>query len=600
MELSRVNNQDSDILLKGKNALNETVIDKYRLAGQVSQTGLSYVISLIHDSYHLGKINPPLTPAEICALGDSYLYRALSTVYQKGSKAVNEKGIAYPVSLDINDSANGISPELSADASFNNPTNNPFKPGDIVKITLGAHIDGYTALVSHTVVIYPPPDLTNANPQPEGPLLGPKADAICAVYAATEAVVSLLGCALFPEKLPENLATAAPSGNNSQKITGSLIRKVVDKVAESFGCVVVPGSKVRRIRRFLAGQAENIVAEKEFKGVVWAEAHQEYNLLQRSKQLQNGQSDALITMDNGNYDKLGISESSAIPTDEFVITPGEVYAIDIKMASVAGFSKPGVVTLQNVDGYSGKNHNKTELVAKSDVYIRDFAISYTLKLKSARLALSKIENTSSVYPFKLNHLSENFPIKTKLSIDEQREIMAKIAKDINKSRLGLSECVNNHLVVEKKIQLAKFLPLEDILNSSNENARPTGYNDLTLMHNNLPGFEVPLPKLGITHLKLKSLLKKSEKVDVAREVTTIALNNSKVNDNKPAEVLRITGGSKSTAPNWVHSNYKLQDEDILNLIKLGQDQRFGIKIKECLPMKLTDIKNDGTEKMAMD
>ncbi|GMM35320.1 putative hydrolase [Saccharomycopsis crataegensis] len=580
MEISALPDHQ-DLLLTGKNVLNETVLDKYRLAGQISQTALKYIISLIHDSYHLGKTSPPLTPVELCLLGDSYLYTALSSVYQK---SVTEKGIAQPVSIDVNDVAVGVSPEIGTTAE---KINRAFVPGDIVKISLGAHVDGYTANVSHTIVIYPP-STDASEPKPSGPLLGSKADAICAAYIATEAAISLLGCALSPEKLP-----GAYAGRG--KVTGQMLREVVDGIAKSFGCVVAPGSKIRRLRRFLAGQAENIVAEKDFKGVIWSEAHQEFAMLQKSQKLNSEQS-ALVSVDNHqNFNKLGVSESSAIPTDNFVVVAGEVYSVDIRMASVSRFEAAGLVTLQNIDEFSGKNNSKDDIVAKSDVYIRDFAMNYTLKLKSSRSLLSRVEKTSSVYPFKLAHYADSFPIKTTLSVDEQRSLLDQVRKDINKQKLGLSECVNNHLIVAKKMHLAKFLPLDVILNSSNENARNSGA-DLTLMHNTLPGFEVPLPKLGITHLKLRSLIKHAEPIDVARESATVVLDNF---DNEK-RVVRLTGSTKFFPANWVHSDFKLQDETTEALIKLTQDQRFGIKVKECQPMKLTDIKGAAGDQMALD
>lgn len=578
MELSKVTDH-SDILLTGKNVLSEQVIDKYRLTGQISQTCLKYVISLIHDSYHRKTVNPPLIPSEICFLGDSYMQKSLKAAYQK---SVTEKGIAHPVSLDINNIANGNSPEITS-STTSNPLNRPLQVGDIVKITLGAQIDGYTAMVSHTVVIYP----TENNPTvPDGPLLGSKADSICASYIATEAVISLLGCVNSPEKLKAVTNNTVSDG----VVTGKIIRDVVDSIATSFHCVVAPGSKVRRIRRFLAGQAENIVAEKDFKGVVWAEAHQEYQLLQTSKKLASNSADEMSlvvsTVDNKSaetFDKLGISDSSAIPTDNFSVKIGEAYMIDIKMASTQEFQEPGLITLQNIDNYSGKNHNKNEIIAHSDVYIRDFAISHNLKLKNSRLVLSKVDNLASVYPFKLSYLNDDFTPKKKLTtIEEQREHMRSLITDTNKFKLGLNECINHHLIVEKKIQSGKFIPLRVILNGFNEIEKPN-HSDLTLMHNTLPGFEIPLPKLGITQLKLKTFMKHALDVNISRELSTVLLTEG--------QILRLTGSTKNFPCNWVHSNYKLEDEGILNLIKLSQDQRFGIKIKECQPMKLSDIKN---------
>ena len=95
----------------------------------------------------------------------------------------------------MNQLLNGFSPEIDDEREFF------LNQGDVVTISLGVHIDGYTSQVSHTLVIYPP----SADAKPEGPLLGSNADALCACHLATESVVVLLGCSLSPEKLPANL-----------------------------------------------------------------------------------------------------------------------------------------------------------------------------------------------------------------------------------------------------------------------------------------------------------------------------------------------------------------------------------------------------------
>lgn len=548
-----VHQDDADILLKERNQLDQAILDKYRTAGQITQTGLKYIISLINDSYHLGKVSQPYTCQELCVLGDSYLLKLLSKVYNNG---VREKGISTPVSFELNDITSGFSPELDDDAKF------IFKAGDIVTISFGVHIDGYTANVSHTVVIYPPGVQGDNGIGPEGPLLGAKADAICASHIATETIVALLGLALAPEKLPEQLKY----GN---QISGKQIRALVDSVAESFNCVVIPGSKVRRIRRFLAGQAEGIVAETDFKGVVWDESSQESNLLNKSNEITKKE----LVLHDSSLPKPA-SKNSAIPSDEFVVVPGEVYQIDIKMASLSDFNEVGIVTLEEVDQFTGKN-NKSEFNTKSTIHIRDFAINHQLKLKTSRRLLGQVDKEFSVYPFKLSYTSSNFPIDANEDLGNQVEA---ITKDLKSNRLGLAELANRHLINSRPIQTAKFIPLEKILNAAN----PTGKHGIDANKPVLPGMELPLPNLGISSLKLKSLLKFGKPIAVARELTAVVINNI------DQDVIRLTGGSKTSAPSWVHSNFKLSGEylDSINqLVQLTQDKRFGIQIRECQPFK---------------
>lgn len=596
MELS-IAPQDQQVLLNDKNVITETVLDKYRLSGQICQTTLSFLTKLINDSYHLNK-GPKFTIKELCLLGDSYLQSSLDHVYSKGVNSVNEKGISLPVSIEVNEINSGFSPELDDNLS----SIEYFQVGDIVKISLGCHIDGYTSNLTHTIVIYPQGELIDNELRPTGPLLGSKADSIIAAHIATETVIALLSCSLTPEKYSSELKQL--TSNNNGKISGEVIRSIVDSIAESFGCVVVPGSRVRRIRRFLAGQAEGVVAEKEYKGVVWSERDQESKLLSKAE---SPESKDLITL-NTSVKGTGVSQTSALPTDEFNISTGEVYIIDLKMASISEFSDIGLVTLQNVDNYTGKNHDDSAIISKPSIFIRDFAIQHILKLKTSRKTLSIIDKTRSVYPFKLNHLSENFPISIKdlNSIDAIKNQTQLIENDIKSSRLGINEIINNHLVVVKPIQIVKFLPLTSILNTAN----PTGAHGYDAENPTLPGLELPLPRLGISSLKLKSLIKKSKAISlpVAREQATLIITSI----NNKNEILRLTGGESVAKPSWVHSNFKLNESNIYNkiaidLIKLTQDKRFGLNIKECQPMNFENIiinsnaaSNNKSEKMNLD
>ncbi|KAG7906519.1 hypothetical protein KL905_002415 [Ogataea polymorpha] len=547
MELS-VSDKDKSILLEKKNVLSPSVLDKYRLAGQITQTCLAYLTGLINDSYHLGK-HEPYSIAELCLLGDSHMKVALDNAYKN---QVREKGIAQPVTIDVNDVVVGYSPEVDDETNFK------FKAGDIVTINLGCHIDGYTSNLSHTLVIYPPGASV-------GPLLGSSADAICASYIASETVIALLALSLTPEKIPQSLA------DGSGLIRGSTIRQIVDSIAESFNCVVVPTSKVRRIRRFLAGQAEGIVAERDFKGVVWSEADQELKLLKKSPKFNASQE--LATYDKTKSAR--VTASSAVPTDDFVVSPGEVYTVDIKMAPLQATEGPGLITLQAVDNVTGANHSNEAFRPRPSIFVRDVAISHQLKLKTSRKLLSTIDNKLSVYPFKLTHLTSGFPFDLSGDIEQQ---LRSIQQEMKPARLGLVELANRHLVVAKPILRARFVPLQVILNASTS----TGVNGYDAENPVLPGLELPLPRLGLTSLKLKSLLKASKEIPVARELSTVVLNG----DNN--ELIRLSGGLSTSKPSWVHSKFQLSGtvaQSVNDLVQLTQDQRFGLKIKECQPMK---------------
>lgn len=63
----------------------------------------------------------------------------------KKEKAM-KKGLAFPVCVSVNNCINHYSPLLS-------DKDTTLKNGDMVKIDMGAHLDGFIAVVGHTVVV---------------------------------------------------------------------------------------------------------------------------------------------------------------------------------------------------------------------------------------------------------------------------------------------------------------------------------------------------------------------------------------------------------------------------------------------------------------
>lgn len=56
-----------------------------------------------------------------------------------------DKGVAFPTCVSVNECVCHNSPLPSEPQE-------PIKEGDVVKVDLGVHIDGYVAVVAHTVV----------------------------------------------------------------------------------------------------------------------------------------------------------------------------------------------------------------------------------------------------------------------------------------------------------------------------------------------------------------------------------------------------------------------------------------------------------------
>lgn len=78
---------------------------------------------------------------EICKAGDEQMVSELSLVHNKKK---TEKGIAFPTCVSINEISGHNSP-LEDDQVL--------KEGDLVKVDLGVHIDGYVGMAAHSVVV---------------------------------------------------------------------------------------------------------------------------------------------------------------------------------------------------------------------------------------------------------------------------------------------------------------------------------------------------------------------------------------------------------------------------------------------------------------
>eukprot|EP01098_Paradermamoeba_levis_P016671 TRINITY_DN912_c0_g1_i1.p1 TRINITY_DN912_c0_g1~~TRINITY_DN912_c0_g1_i1.p1 ORF type:complete len:419 (-),score=189.21 TRINITY_DN912_c0_g1_i1:144-1346(-) len=178
---------------------NQDIVTKYKASGDIVQKALNKVIS---------ECAPGRKIVDLCKLGDDTIAELAKGVY-KGNKV--EKGVAFPTSISVNHCVGHNSP-LASDES-------KLEEGDVVKIDLGAHIDGVVAVAAHTVVLNSSAD----------PVSGKKADAICAAHFAAEAALRLL----------------KPGNTNTQ------VTKMIEKIAATFKCSPVEGVLSHQLKRFI-------------------------------------------------------------------------------------------------------------------------------------------------------------------------------------------------------------------------------------------------------------------------------------------------------------------------------------------------------------
>lgn len=132
-----------------------------------------------------------------------------------------KKGIAFPTCLSINNCICHFSP------SKNDP-DLLLKEEDVVKIDLGAHIDGFIAVAAHTLVI---------GATLENKAKGRKADVILAAYNAAQATLRLV-----------------KDGKGNYGVT-----EAVQKIAESYKCKPIEGMLSHQLKQFKIDGEKTII-----------------------------------------------------------------------------------------------------------------------------------------------------------------------------------------------------------------------------------------------------------------------------------------------------------------------------------------------------
>ncbi|PAV16518.1 proliferation-associated 1 [Pyrrhoderma noxium] len=143
---------------------------------------------------------------DLCIEGDKLLEQGTGAVYNKAVKGVKvAKGIAFPTSISVNNCVAHFSPLASDPASTLT-----LQKDDVVKVHLGAHIDGFASVSAETLVV---------GATAENPVTGRRADVLKAAWYASEAAMRLV-----------------KAGNKNWAVTDT-----VGKVAGTWGCKAVEG-----------------------------------------------------------------------------------------------------------------------------------------------------------------------------------------------------------------------------------------------------------------------------------------------------------------------------------------------------------------------
>merc|ERR1712121_450719 len=170
----------------------DLVVTKYKMSAEIVNKVLKELVD---------GCKPSASVRDLCILGDKRLVEETGKAFKKDKKLT--KGIAFPTCISVNNCFCHFSP-LTTEPDV------VLAEGDMVKIDMGAHIDGFIAVVAHTVVVGATVD---------NPVTGSKADALMAAHLASEVALRLVR-----------------PGNETYEVT-----ETVSKVGEAFDCKPVEG-----------------------------------------------------------------------------------------------------------------------------------------------------------------------------------------------------------------------------------------------------------------------------------------------------------------------------------------------------------------------
>jgi len=178
---------------------NPDVTTKYRTASDIVNKVLAKIIE---------ECKAEADIATLCEMGDKMLEEETGKLYNKKDKGRKiEKGIAFPTCISTNEVIGHFSPLKGESRQL--------QPGDVAKVDMACHIDGFIAAAAHTVIIG------------EEKAEDRRADAIMAAWNAAEATLRLVQV-----------------GNTNTQVT-----EMLGKIAEEFKCKPVQGVLSHQVKK---------------------------------------------------------------------------------------------------------------------------------------------------------------------------------------------------------------------------------------------------------------------------------------------------------------------------------------------------------------
>lgn len=179
----------------------QSILDKYKAAGEIADAAIKMLSE---------KLVPGADIADLCKEGDDYIEEECKKVFHSKKTKKLRRGVAFPTSISVNHILGNYSP-LKEESS-------QLQEGDVAKIDLAVHIDGFIGISGHTVYV-------TANKEEK--IKGRAADVMLAAHAAKEIA----------------LRTILPGNKNIQ------VTEAINKAVEEFKCKTVKGVFSHKLKK---------------------------------------------------------------------------------------------------------------------------------------------------------------------------------------------------------------------------------------------------------------------------------------------------------------------------------------------------------------
>jgi len=213
-DVSSVDNEefDEEEEFEEQDLSDSDVVTKYRMAADIVEVALQGVIT---------QLKADASVVEVCSFGDKVIEGQCAKLFK--NKNV-DKGVAFPTCISVNECVCHFSPLTTESRTLKN--------GDVVKIDMGCHIDGFIAVGAHTYVI---------QEDENAPITGQIADLLMGTWNASQAAFALM----------------KPGTTNND------ITEAISKVAEQYGLNCIQGTLMHQMKRYIIDGNKVILLRKD-------------------------------------------------------------------------------------------------------------------------------------------------------------------------------------------------------------------------------------------------------------------------------------------------------------------------------------------------